>query len=138
MCVPPGVGPFKNQLVLEICNWAKWWQLDPWFEISREFYAQPPTFPSRVQVLATRLQRLDAFEAVTADAERITGSTKTGVAVAIEKSGEVWMSRIGNETWRHAKLDNAVSWIEYMHMPAYLRDLVERAAPGSMAENVLS
>lgn len=140
MCVPPGIGPFKNQVILEISSWQKLWQLDPWLDVAREFNKSPPTFPIREEIFARRLRELEAFAHVAAEPGRITGTTKAGVAVLIEKQGKrkvTWGSQIGGQSWRHPTLDRAINWVEYQHLPAFLRERLDRDSPGVAEMNLL-
>lgn len=137
MCVPPGSGLFKNQLILEISSWTSFWRLDPWLDISREYYEKPPTYPIREELFARRLRQLQALPNLAAEPGRIAGTSTKGVSVSIEKRRKVWVSRIGKAVERHAKIEHAVNWVEYQHLPEFLRQRVDSYGPGIIARNNL-
>lgn len=137
MSVPPGSGILKNQLILEISSWGSFWRLDPWLDINREYQANPPKFPIREELFARRLRQLDAMAQITAERGRLTGTTTAGVIVSITKGRKVWTSRVGPSVEKHATIEHAVNWVEYLHLPEYLQRRVDEAYPGVIEGNNL-
>jgi hypothetical protein len=137
MSTPPGSGLFQNQLILEISSWGKFWHLDPWLDLTREFHQSPPTYPIREELFARRLRRLEAFGVVKAEPNQISGTTKDGVIVTIAKRGKICKSRVGDRVERHVTIDNAVNWVEYLHLPEYLRRRIDSEAPGVIERNLV-
>jgi hypothetical protein len=137
MSVPPGGGTLKNQLILEISSWSVFWRLDPWLDIYQEYHANPPTFPIREELFARRLRQLQAIVEVTASPCRLTGITDDGTALTIVKGRRVWTSRVGDHVEKHVSIEHATNWVEYLHLPDFLRRQVDDQCPGVIARNNL-
>lgn len=122
MMTPPGCGPFKDQVTLEISSWACFWQLDPWFDLRKEFHDNPPTLPVREEVLARTLRELSAFQEVFAERGCIKALTTKGAVVLIQPAKKrsqknQWVTTVDHGTTKvHGSLTRAVDWVYYQHM----------------------
>lgn len=109
-------GFFPCQLGLEISNWGMFWRLNPMLDLAREFKQNPPVFPSREELAARVLRKLDALQDVTAAPGRIVCLTKEGVTVTISKATKAsqkgqWITRIGDQLKRHGDLGRAADHV---------------------------
>lgn len=110
------LGFFPCQLILEISNWGLFWRLNPMLDLAREFHAKPPVLPSREELDARVLRRLDTMESVTAEPGRIVCVTKAGETVTITKATKrgqkgQWVTRLGDELKRHGSLGRAAGHV---------------------------
>lgn len=133
-----GGGFFRDQLVLEISNWQSFDSLNPWLAVAREYREHPPELPSREEVLARGLRKLEAFAQVTAEPGQIQGKTKAGAVVLVErgkKSGKrPWVSRIDGKAKTHVSLNLAVDWVWYQHTSPSLRGMIDEFRTNAIRE----
>ena len=94
-------GHLKCQLVLEVSSWQGFHRIDPWYELLQKFHDNPPVFPTREELVARVLRKLDAIETVTAKPGCIVCTTKDGQTATLAKSRKPaqkgqWVTQIGD------------------------------------------
>lgn len=128
-----GLDPF--QLTLQISNWQKWYQLDPWLHMAFKFREKPPRIPLYERVLAKDLLRSFAggypkkrpLTKATARKGLVKFHSKLLGPITLKKGRTLWSVYVGEKKKKTYKsLEAAVSWVRFEHLPSREKAMIQR------------
>lgn len=111
-----------RHVTLEILNYGSLWRLDPIYDLAREWKADPPKLPSREEIWAETLSKLDSLKGVTLQVQK--GLIRAPARFTIEQIGDEWIVIYLGQTLKYPTLNQAADYVHFEHLPESTKEMV--------------
>ncbi len=109
-------------VTLEILNYNKLWKMDPIYDLAREWRADPPKLPSREELWAEALGKLDSLKGVEIQFRK--GLIRAPKRFSIVKTRENWVVTYQNQKFLYPTLNQAADYVHFEHLPESTKSMV--------------
>lgn len=109
-------------VTLEILNYGKFWKVDPFNDLAREWRASPPKLPSREEVWAEALGKLDSLKDAKFQVRK--GLIRVPKKFSISEVRAEWVVVYQGQTLRYPTLNQAADYVHFEHLPTSTKEMV--------------
>jgi len=111
-----------RHVTLEILSYNTLWKLDPVYDLSREWRVNPPKLPSREELWAETLTKLESLKGVEIQVSK--GLIQAPERFSISEGWGEWIVLYKGQTLKYPTLNQAADYVHFEHLPESTKEMV--------------